>query len=343
MCAYTSEDVSRVFSSLGAVLPLKKKAKDLSRDKPKKVILIAGPTGCGKSYLSLILAEILKGEIVSADSMQVYRGMDIGTAKVSNEDQRRIPHHLIDIRDLHESFNIVDFYFVAKQCIDSILARDKVPIVVGGSGFYFRSLIYGPPSGPPSITDVRSSLENEMEKSSPQLLYERLKKIDPDYASTITPKDKHKIIRALEIITITGKKVTEHEWKRIQPLPEYDYHAWFIYRPRDVLYSLIDARCEDMLKSGLVEEVRGLEKKGIRMNQSASQSIGYRQCLEFLQTEQNEQDYNVLVQKIKKASRHYAKRQFTWFRKESIFRWINVDVYDIEIAAEMIAQEYNAV
>lgn len=148
--SFTSEcEEAALLSPLGKILPLEKKIKEISNTPPKKIILIAGPTACGKTDLSLILAEIVKGEVISADSMQVYRGMDIGTAKVSPEDQNRIPHHLIDIRDVHESFNVVDFYFEARQSIDSILARDRVPIIVGGSGFYFRALLYGPPSGPP--------------------------------------------------------------------------------------------------------------------------------------------------------------------------------------------------
>lgn len=343
MCAFTPEcEQAQILSTLGSILPLEKKFKDLSRTKPKKIVLIAGPTACGKTDLSLILAEMMKGEIISADSMQVYRGMDIGTAKVSQEDQGRIPHHLIDIRHIQESFNVVDFYYEVRQCIDSILARDRVPIIVGGSGFYFRALLYGPPSGPPSIEEVRDSLEEEMNRLGSQAMYERLQQIDPAYAATITANDRHKVIRALEIVTLTGEKVSKHQWKRTHPLPDYSYHAWFIYRPREVLYPSIDARCEQMLETGLVDEVKKLEKQGLRMNSSASQAIGYRQCLDFLQTSQSEQEYNKFVRKLKIASRHYAKRQFTWFRKEPLFHWLNVDVHDIEIAAEMITQEYNA-
>lgn len=343
MCAFTPGcEEAQVLSPLGSILPLEKKVKDLSGLKPQKIILIAGPTACGKTDLSLILAEMLKGEIISADSMQVYRGMDIGTAKVSQEDQSRIPHHLIDIRHVQENFNVVDFYFEAKQCIDSILARDRVPIIVGGSGFYFRALLYGPPSGPPSISEVREALEQEMEHLGSEAMYKRLQEVDPAYAKTITPNDRHKVIRALEIVTLTGDKVSTHQWKRTTPLPDYAYHAWFIYRPREVLYPSIDLRCENMLEAGLLDEVKELEKQGLRMNPSAAQAIGYRQCLEFLQSPQSEQDYKKLVRSFKTASRHYAKRQFTWFRKEPLFHWLNVDVHDLEIAAEMIAQEFNS-
>lgn len=342
MSALTPECQEKVITALGAILPLEKKIKGIPRTKPKKIILIAGPTACGKTALSLLLAEMLRGEIISADSMQVYKGMDIGTAKVSDEDQAKVPHHLINIRHIQESFNVVDFYYEARQCCESIIARDKVPIVVGGSGFYFRALIYGPPSGPPSMPEVRQSLEEEIERFGTEALFERLKSYDPSYAATITPHDRHKIVRALEIVTLTGERVSKHQWKRGKPLPDFDYHSWFIYRPRNVLYPAIEGRCEQMLERGLIDEVKELEKQGLRLNSSASQAIGYRQCLDFLETSQDENEYKKFVRKFKTASKHYAKRQFTWFRKEPLFHWLNVDVHDLEIAAEMIAQEFNA-
>lgn len=324
----------------GSVAPVEKKIKEAHKFKPRKVILIAGPTACGKTALSLILAKLLKGEVISADSMQVYRGMDIGTAKVSQGERMRVPHHLIDIRHISESFNVVDFYYEARQCCESILARDRVPLVVGGSGFYFRTLLNGPPSGPPSLPDTRQDLEEEMERLGPQVLYDRLKEFDPTYASTITQNDRQKIVRALEIVNITGEKVSHHTCKHPQPAPDFDYHAWFIYRPKEVLYKALDARCEQMLEMGLMDEVKELEKQGLRTNLSASQAIGYRQTLEFLDTAQDERAYKEYVRKFKIASHRYAKRQFTWFSKEPLFNWLNVDVHDLEIAAEIIAQEY---
>lgn len=343
MCAFTPEcEEVPTLSQLGAILPLEKKIKDVTRTPPKKIILIAGPTACGKSDLGLLLAELLNGEIISADSMQVYRGMDIGTAKVSQEEQERIPHHLIDTRNIQDSFNVVDFYFEARQCIESILARGRVPLIVGGSGFYFRALLYGPPSGPPSVTEVREELEKEANLIGYAGLFERLKGLDPVYAATITPNDRHKVIRALEIVTLTGDKVSNQKWKRTVPLPDYAYHCWFIYRPRTVLYPAIDKRCEKMLEMGLLDEVKKLEKQGLRTNTSASQAIGYRQCLDYLQTSQSEEEYKKFVQQFKTASRHYAKRQFTWFRKEPLFHWLNVDAHDLEIAAEMIAKEFHS-
>lgn len=337
-----SEIQEEGLGGVGLSFPQEKKLKSPSRSSPKKIILIAGPTACGKTALSMLLAKMIKGEVISADSMQVYKGMDIGTAKVSDEERAKVPHHLIDIRHVQESFNVVDFYFEAKQCCDSILARGAVPLVVGGSGFYFRTFLYGPPSGPPPIETVRCSIEQKLTHFGGESLYEYLRSIDPTYALTITPNDKHKIVRALEIITLTGEKVSTRQWKHTHPLPDFEYHSWFIYRPKEVLYPAIEARCEEMLATGLIEEVKALEKQGIKMNPSASQAIGYRQCLEFLNSPQTEEDYSKLVRTFKTASRHYAKRQFTWFRREPLFKWLNIDTYDLEIAAEMIAQEFLA-
>ncbi|MCP5469375.1 MAG: tRNA (adenosine(37)-N6)-dimethylallyltransferase MiaA [Chlamydiales bacterium] len=327
-------------STLGSLLPLEKRIKEFKKTKPGKVLVIAGPTACGKTALALILADLLKGEVVSCDSMQVYRQMDIGTAKVSRAEQEQCPHHLIDIRDVRDTFNVVDFYYEARQCVDAILARNRVPILVGGTGFYFRAFLYGPPSGPPSIPDVRRALEREMKQLGADQLYARLREFDPDYAATITVNDKHKIVRALEIVILTGEKVSSLKWQREKPLPDYDYHCWFIHRPRTQLYRLIDARCEQMLEFGLIDEVKELIKQGLRLNPSASQAIGYRQCLEYIDA--NEADYGRLVSKFKQASRQYAKRQFTWFKKEPIFNWLDVDKHDLETAADIIAQEFSS-
>lgn len=338
----TSEREKSSLAGLGHLLPLEKKIAEFHKTKTKKVILLAGPTACGKTTLSLMLAEVLGGEIVSADSMQVYSGMDIGTAKVSQEDRARIPHYLIDIRHIHESFNVVDFYYEAKQCIDSILARGRVPIVVGGTGFYFRALLHGPPNGPPSMPQVRSALEEEMQIRGAPFLYEKLNAIDPTYAATITPNDKQKIIRALEIVTLTGQPVSAIAWERSKVNPDYAFHCWFLYRPREILYPRIDARCEEMLEMGLLDEVKRLDSQGLQLNSSASQAIGYRQALDFLSSSQSPEEYATFVRKFKTASHHYAKRQFTWFRKEPLFRWLNVEVHDFEIAMDMIARDYQS-
>jgi len=334
------EEIERIYTGF-ALQAQKQLTSNLHKPK-KRVIVLAGPTGTGKSSFALSLAQSIGGEIISADSMQVYRGMDVGTAKPSIEDRMLVPHHLIDIRHVKENFNVVDFYYEARHCCQLIHARDNVPIFVGGSGFYLHSLIFGPPSGPPSVPELRKALELEMEQMGPEFLFERLKELDPHYASTITKNDKQKIIRGLEIITLTGKKVSKLSWtSRIKP-QNFDFRCWFLYRPKESLYHRIEKRCDQMLQQGFLEEVEKLIAEGIKTNTSASQAIGYRQAIEFLESNRTQEDYQKFVESFKQASRNYAKRQFTWFRREPMFRWLDLDLHDPEIAIDMITQDYEA-
>ena len=272
-----------------------------------------------KTDLSLAIADILGGEIISADSMQVYRGMDVGTAKVSQEVQKAIPHHLIDIRNVRERFNVVDFYHEAHKICQEILLRDRVPIVVGGAGFYLHAFLYGPPLGPPSQMDLRERLEKQVEQMGPEVLYERLQMLDPEYAATITEKDRHKIVRALEIMALTEKKVSEIPVSKEKQADLYDFRCWFLFLPKEELYKRVEKRCDDMLQGGLLDEVKKLELLGLRENFSASQAIGYRQSLAFLDSAGTEEDWEMFVSSFKKSSRHYVRKQFTWFRKELLF------------------------
>jgi tRNA dimethylallyltransferase len=308
----------------------------------KKLLIIAGPTAVGKSSLALSLAEMMGGEIVSADSMQVYCGMDIATAKPSKEERERVPHHLIDIHNINEPFNVVDFYYEARHSCQQVFGDKNIPLLVGGSGFYLHAFIYGPPCGPPSVPEVRKALEEEIEQKGSDLLYERLKQVDLQYANTITKNDKQKIVRALEILTLTGNKVSKFSWKgRLKP-QNYDFRCWFLHRPREQLYQRIEQRCDEMIKRGLLEEAAYLEKLGLRQNASAAQAIGYRQALEFLDSPRSENDFQRFVESFKQASRNYAKRQFTWFRKEPLFRWLDMDLHDPEVAMEIIRKDYEA-
>ncbi|MFQ5730302.1 MAG: tRNA (adenosine(37)-N6)-dimethylallyltransferase MiaA [Waddliaceae bacterium] len=331
------EDIERIF--LGFAAEAQKQMTDDLHLAPKKVIVLAGPTACGKTDFSLELAKEIQGEIVSADSMQVYFGMDIGTAKAPLEARKQVPHYLIDIRNITDSFNVVDFYYEARQCCQEIHRRGAIPIVVGGSGFYLHSLLYGPPSGPPSVPELRKSLEEEMEKCGTEALFERLRKLDPQYASTITKNDKQKIIRALEIMTLSGQQVSKLSWKGRKKPQNFDFRCWFLYRPKEKLYSRIEKRCEEMMAQGFLEEVRKLKEEGLEENPSASQAIGYRQALEFLKTEKDSADYCHFLETFKQASRKFAKRQFTWFRREPLFRWLDLDMHDPEVARDMIRQD----
>ena len=320
------------------VLPQKEKITQVG--KKKRIILLAGPTASGKTKLSLELAGLIGGEIVSADSCQVYRGMDIGTAKASAVERALYSHHLIDICDIDEVFNVAEFYKSCQESFRYILARESVPIVVGGSGFYIHALLYGPPAGPPSVPEVRDLLDLQMRELGPDVLFERLQILDPDYAATISVRDRHKIVRALEIIALSEKKVSDFPKQAKLEEQQYDFRCWFIYYPRESLYPRIERRCEEMLRLGFLEEVKRLDQQGIRLNSAAAQAIGYRQALEYLDSPQTETDYLAFISDFKKASRQYAKRQFTWFRKEPLFRWLNIEEHTPEHIQELILQDF---
>lgn len=320
--------------------PIPQKQKLPTPGKKKRILVIAGPTAVGKTKLSFSLASALGGEIISADSMQVYRGMDIGTAKATAEERALIAHHLIDTCDIDTPFNVAEFYKHTQEAFKQIMTRENVPIVVGGSGFYIHALLYGPPAGPPSNPQVREQLEKQMKELGPEILYERLQMFDPIYAATISEFDKHKIIRALEIMALAEKRVSDFPKANQLQEQEYDFRCWFLYYPRERLYARIDKRCEEMVQSGFLDEVRNLEKRGLRNNSSASQAIGYRQALAYLSGPQTPSDREHFISEFKKASRHYAKRQFTWFRKEPIFRWLNLEEHSLERLKELILQDF---
>lgn len=306
----------------------------------KRVIVLSGPTAVGKTRLSLELAERLNGEIVSADAIQVYQKMNIGTAKVTEAEQRRIPHYMIDVCDVTYPYNVKEFFDNARLAILSILDRGKVPIVVGGTGFYIHSLIYGPPSGPPSEPSIRAQLELDEEKFGIEYLYDKLRNFDPVYAATIMPSDRHKVLRGLEIIEISGKKVSDFSWRVRNPEGQFDFRLWFLYMPRPILYKRLEARCDEMLRNGLLEEVIELDRCGIRKNRAAAQAIGYKETLAYLDTVKAKSDYDAFVEKFKAASRHLVKRQFTWFRKEPHFRWVDITTIEEQALLDWICEDY---
>jgi tRNA dimethylallyltransferase len=306
-----------------------------------KVILIAGPTASGKTALSLYLAQHLGIEIISADSVQVYRGMDIGTAKVSPQERQIVPHYLIDTQPIKEQFNVADFHRGATEAIKHICARGKVPVIVGGTGFYFHSLLYGMPDSPPTNLALRKTLEQEMDILGLEVMYDNLAAKDPNYAQTISRRDRQKIIRGLEIIELTGRKVSDNEWKERSPSTQYDFRCWFVTRPREILYKRVEQRCDQMIQDGLINEVMTLEDYGLRDNNSAAQAIGYRQVLDYLATDQTATDYTKFIEDLKTASRHYVKRQLTWFKREPLFRWLDIEELGMEQVAQIILEDYN--
>ncbi len=307
--------------------------------KKAKVLVLAGPTAVGKSALAIQIARLVGGQVVSADSMQVYRGMDIGTAKPSMAEREEIPHHLIDIRDVSQKFHVAEFYEEATSAIRRIIDEGAVPIVAGGTGFYLHALLYGPPSGPASDPAVRRAIEAEMDEKGPLPLFERLKEKDPLYASSITRSDRHKIVRALEIMQLSGKRVSDFSASAGGCADKYNFRCWFLHLPKEQLYSRIEARCDKMIDAGLIEEVERLKEQGLEQNETASQAIGYRQVLDYLASSQDEEAHRHLVREFKQASRRYAKRQFTWFRKEPLFRWLDLSRFQLELATELILQD----
>ncbi len=306
----------------------------------KKVIVLAGPTGVGKTELSLKLAHILGGEILSADSMQVYRGMDIGTAKVSKKVREDVPHHLLDIVDVHEPFNVATYFSMATKALDEIVSRGNVPIFVGGSGFYIQSILYGPPLGPKSDPKVRKQLEKKMEALGCSAMYEQVQLLDPEYAKTITENDRHKIIRALEIMTISEKKVSEFKRPLQIKNDTYNFRLWCMHYPLETLYHRIEKRCVEMLDQGFIDEVKRMKSLGLEQNSLAAKAIGYKEALEFLSSLQEKEDWEWFLYSFIRASRRYAKRQCTWFRKDPHFRWVNLEKTGKERFMECVLQDY---
>lgn len=309
----------------------------------QKVMVLAGPTASGKSDLAIQLAKQIGAEIISCDSVQVYRGMDIGTAKVCIKERSAVPHHLIDVRDLQDPMNVVEFHEEAMAAIRLIQARKKNIILCGGTGFYIRSVLYGPPQTPSRDPSIREKVEKDFENYGPEMMYDKLRSFDPIYASSITCNDRHKLIRAIEIIEKTGRPVSDIPVQSPEDMPwNLKFHCWFIHYPKQILYERINARCEEMLDAGLLEEVRELIPMGLAENFSASQAIGYRQCLEFLATQQTQEDFEKLKRDFQMYSRHYAKRQLTWFRKEPLFTWLDLSQISRDAALGEMIRDFEA-
>ena len=316
--------------------------KTPAKEGKKRCLVLAGPTAVGKTALSLRIAKEISGEIISFDSMQVYKGMDIGTAKVPQKERMQVAHHMIDVCDVSEQMTVVKFYHEAKRIFHEIIARGNCPILVGGTGFYIHTFLYGPPQGPRPDPVLRKRLEDECDHFGVEMMYEKIVKIDPDYAATITKSDRHKIIRALEIMELCNKRVSQIP----KPSEEdrdfaIDFRCWFMFYPKNLLYPKIIDRCDSMLAMGLLDEVHGLMQKGLESNSSASNSIGYKQALAFLHSDRSHENYEVMVDAFKRASKKLAKRQFTWFRKKELFEPLDMTRFSLEQAAQFIIDDFN--
>ena len=287
------------------------------------MVAIGGPTATGKTALSVALAQRFQGEVISADSMQIYRGLDVGTAKVTPEECCGIPHHLVDILDPETPFSVADFVSAADQCIQSITAAGHLPLVVGGTGLYITSLLNGlgfaPEKGDPS---VRANLEQRAIAEGKESLYRELQEIDPEYAATVHPNNLLRVIRALELYRNTGRRMSEHRREARNTRPPYRSLCICLgYHDRGLLYQRIDQRVDRMLEKGILEEAKRVYVHR-DIYRTAAQAIGYK---EFFPYFEGTQSLEACTDKLKQASRNYAKRQLTWFRRQQDAVWLYVD------------------
>lgn len=282
------------------------------------ILCLAGPTASGKTALAVELAKDLNGEVVSCDSMQVYRRMDIGTAKPSHEEMQGIPHHMIDVAEPDEDFSVSRYCAMAAPIVDDIVARGKTAIIAGGTGLYMDSLIRGNDFAPFPSTGVREKLEAEADEVGLPAMLARLREFDPDTADRVF--DRKRILRALEVYLETGETITEHNRKTRLIPPKYT-PLWLglDFADRGKLYRRIDRRVDIMLEMGLMEEIRSLLDSGIPEKCTAMQAIGYK---EFVNALEGKETVQQAAEEVKKASRHYAKRQLTWFRRNPAVHWL---------------------
>lgn len=277
-----------------------------------EVAAIVGPTASGKTALALELADLLPLEVISCDSQAVYRGMDVGTAKPTLEERSRVPHHLVDVAEVGEEFSVARYVELADAAIAQVRARGKLPLLVGGTGLYLRSLLYGLMEAPPKDEALRARLEAQ----SPAALRERLLRVDPEAARRIPPRDLVRTVRALEVYELTGKTISDHHREHRRG-PRYRAVVLGVTPPRDELYRRVNERARRMVEEGLFEETRGLvTRRGARGR--LYRTIGYREALEHLESGISAEE---ALARMQQAQRRYAKRQLTWFRKMEV-RWL---------------------
>ena len=285
-----------------------------------KVIVLCGPTASGKTSLSIELAKRINGEIISCDSMQIYKDMDIGTAKPTEQEKQGIKHYLLDFLSPEVRYSVADYKKDAEKAIEEILKKRKVPIIVGGTGFYINSLIYNIEYKDSKIDiDYRNKLEKMVVEKGLENLYEMAQKIDPEAMKNISHNDKKRIMRVLEIYNETGKTKTELEIESRKNEPKYNYIVFALDMDRDKLYERINKRVDIMLKNGLIHEVEKLINT-YKIMPTAMQGLGYKEVVEYLKGNCTEEE---MVEKIKMETRRYAKRQLTWFRKNKETIWLN--------------------
>ena len=287
----------------------------------RKLVILTGPTAVGKTKLSIELAKKIGGEIISADSAQVYKHMDIGSAKIMPEEMENVPHYLIDEFEPKDEFNVVVFQQKAKQYMEEIYQKGKIPILVGGTGFYIQAVLYDINF---SIDDdnhqIREALEQLGKEKGPLYLHEELKKVDPAAAEAIHANNMKRVIRALEYFQLTGQKISEHNEEQRSNESPYDFSYFVLNDHRNLLYERIDQRVDEMVIHGLIEEVQALKNMGYDRSYVSMQALGYKEIFSYLEGEITLEE---AVYIIKRDTRHFAKRQITWFKREKEVIWIN--------------------
>lgn len=299
------------------------------------MIILTGPTAVGKTALSIELAKQIGGAVISADSMQVYRYMDIGSAKISREEMQGVPHYLVDVLNPEEEFHVVRFVEMAKQALNEIYDNHKIPIIVGGTGFYIQALLYDIDFTEQECdTEYRRQLEKLAKEKGPEYLHTMLQKVDPASAEAIHANNIKRVIRALEFYHLSGEKISEHNEKERQKTSPYNFAYFVLNDEREKLYAGIDRRVDQMMEQGLVEEVMRLKDMGCHRDMVSMQGLGYKEILDYLDGKTSLEE---AVYIIKRETRHFAKRQLTWFRRERDVIWLNKPDYSCD--ESLILQE----
>lgn len=293
----------------------------------KPLVILTGPTAVGKTALSIMLAKAIGGEIISADSMQVYRYMDIGTAKIKPEETEGVPHHLIDVLNPTEDFNVTAFQTMAKQAINEIYSRGRIPIVTGGTGFYIQSLLYDISFEETEVSSYREELTAYYEAYGAHALHEELKKVDPVSYEEIHENNVKRVIRALEFYHDTGYPISEHNKAQRQKESPYNFEYFVLNDDREVLYRRIEKRIDTMIEQGLIEEVQSLLVYGCQPDMVSMQGLGYKEIISYLNGECSLEE---AVYILKRDTRHFAKRQLTWFRREKEVTWVDRTAFSSE-------------
>ncbi len=288
--------------------------------KKEPLVILTGPTAVGKTKLSIALAKAIGGEIISADSMQVYRHMDIGSAKIRLEEMEGIPHYLVDVLEPWEEFHVVRFQQMAKEAMKKIREHGHIPILVGGTGFYIQAIVKDIDFTENEASPYREELTRLAEEKGADFLYEKLQKVDPKSAQIIHAHNVKRIIRALEFYQMTGKKISEHNKEQREKSSPYQFAYFVLQDERAKLYKRIEARIDEMLQDGLIEEVTALKEMGLKRGRVSMQGLGYKEILAYLDGECTLEE---AVEILKRDTRHFAKRQITWFKREEEVIWLD--------------------